>query len=74
MNYEGKSISIYKASVFNKMYHLKEASIKISPKWLKQKNEFANFMTILKGWWSEGHLRNKSAAVEWKNLKFRKSV
>ena len=35
LNYEGKSVASYKASVFNKMYHLKEASIKVSPKWLK---------------------------------------
>ena len=54
LNYEGKSVSCYKASVFNKMYHLKEACIKISAEWLKQKNEYAEFMTIIKGWWSKG--------------------
>ena len=56
------------------MYHLKEASIKISPEWLKQKNESADFMTILKGWWPEGQFRTKTATVEWKNSKFRKIV
>ena len=35
LNYEGKSVSSYKSSVFNQMYHLKEAYIKVSPKWLK---------------------------------------
>ena len=35
LNYEGKSVASYKASVFNQMYHLKEAYIKVSPKWLK---------------------------------------
>ena len=44
----------YKALVFNQMYHLKEAFIKVSPEWLKQKNEVADFLTILKGWWFEG--------------------
>ena len=28
MNHEGKSVSIYKASVFNQIYHLKETYIK----------------------------------------------
>ena len=56
------------------MYHLKEASIKVSPKLLKQKNESANFMTILKGWWSEGQFRTKPATTEWKTSMFGKSV
>ena len=46
----------------------------MSPKWFKQKNEFADILTILKGWWSKGHFRTKSIAAEWKNSKFRKSV
>ena len=56
------------------MYHLKEDYIKESPQWLKQKSESTNLLTILKGWWSEGHFRTKPATVEWKNSKFRKSV
>ena len=74
MNHEGKSVASYKASVFNQMYHLKEAYIKVSPEWLKQKSEFANILTILKGWWSEGNFKTKFDAVEWKVSKFRKSV
>jgi hypothetical protein len=35
LNYEGKKVSSYKASVFNEMYHLKEAYIKVSLEWLK---------------------------------------
>lgn len=66
LNYEGKSVASYKASVFNKMYHLKEDRIKVSPEWLKQKNESTDFMTILKGWWSEGQFRTKPATTEWK--------
>ena len=37
-NHEGKSVDNYKSSMFNQMYHLKEAYIKVSPEWLKQKN------------------------------------
>ena len=42
--------------------------------WVRQKNESADFLTIMKGWWSEGQLRAKSASTEWKTSKFRKSV
>lgn len=60
--------------MINQMYHLKEATIKISPKWLMQKSESANLLTILKGWWSEVHFRRKPATVEWKISRFRKTV
>ena len=74
LNYEGKSVANYKASVFNQMYHLKEAYIKVSPRWLKQKSESADLLTILKGWWSEGNFMTKSTTAEWKTSKFKKSV
>ena len=35
LNFEGKVVASYKASMINLMYHLKEARIKISPEWLK---------------------------------------
>ena len=73
-NFEGKVVASYKASMFNEMYHLKEASIKISHEWLKQKSEFADLLTILKEWWSEGHFRTKPATTEWKTSKFIKTV
>ena len=38
LNYENKSVASYKASVFNQIYHLKEADIKVTPEWLKQEN------------------------------------
>ena len=56
------------------MYHLKEASINISPEWLKQKSESADLLTIIKGWWSEGHFRTKPTIAQWKISKFRKGV
>ena len=74
LNYEGKSVASYNALVFNQMYHFKEAHIKVTPKWLKPKSESTNLLTILKGWWCEGHFRTKSAAAKWKTSKFKKSV
>ena len=37
LNVEGKVVANYKPSMINQMYHLKEATIEISPEWLKQK-------------------------------------
>jgi hypothetical protein len=74
LNVEGKAVANYKPSMINKMYHLKEAIVKISPDWLKQKSESADMLTIPKGWWSEGNFKSKPANVEWKTSKFRKTV
>ena len=49
LNSENKSVDNYKASVFNKIYHLKEAHIKVTLEWLKQKDESTDFLTIMKG-------------------------
>lgn len=74
LNFEENIVASYKAFMINQMYHLKEASIKISPKWLKQKSESADLLTILKGWWSVGQFTSKPTTVEWKTSKFRKTV
>jgi hypothetical protein len=74
LNSEDKSIASYKASIFIQIYHFKEAHIKVVLEWLKQKNGSANFLTIMKGWWSEGQFMAKYASTEWKTSKFRKSV
>ena len=74
LNVEGKVVANYKPSMINQIYHLKEAIVKVSPRWLKQKGESANMLTILKGWWSEGNFRSKPSNVEWKNSKFKKIV
>jgi hypothetical protein len=74
LNYENKSVASYKASFFNQMYHLKEAHIKVTPEWLRKKNEFVDFLTIMKGWWSKGQFKAKFASAEHKSDKFRKSV
>ena len=74
LNVEGKVVPNYKPSMISQMYHLKEATVKVSPEWLKQKSEFVDMLTILKGWWSEGHFRSKPTTAEWKTSKFRKNV
>ena len=74
LNFENKSVDSYKASVFNQIYHLKKAHIKLTSEWLKQKNESADLLTIMKGWWSRGQFRAKYASAEWNTSKFRKSV
>lgn len=56
LNSENESVNNYKASVFNQIYHLKEEHIKVTPEWLKQMNESADFLTIMNGWWSKGHI------------------
>ena len=60
--------------MINQMYHLKEANIKVSPEWLRQKSESIDLLTILKGWWSKGQFRSKPANTEWKTSKFQKTV
>ena len=74
LNFEDKSVASYKASILNQMYHFKESHVKTTSEWLKQKNDSADFLTIMKGWWSKGHFRAKSASIEWKTYKFIKSI
>ena len=64
LNVEENVVANYKPSMINQMYHRKEATIKISPKWLKQKSEYTDLLTILKGSWFEGHFRSKPYTVE----------
>ena len=74
LNYEDKSVNSYKTSIFNQIYHFREAHIKVTTEWLKQKNETADFLSIMKGWWSEGHFGFKSTSTKWKTSKFRKII
>ena len=53
-NLKDKSVYSYKYLVLNQLYHFKEAHVKVTPEWLKQKNDYVDFLTIMKGWWSEG--------------------
>ena len=74
LNVKGKVVANYNPSMINQIYHLKEATVKFSREWLKQKGESADMLTILKGWWSNGNFRSKPANAEWKSSKFRKTV
>ena len=74
LNFEDKSVDSYQTSILNQLYHFKEAHVEVTPEWLKQKHDFANFLSIMKGWWSEGQFRAKFAFVEWKTSKLRKSI
>ena len=67
-------MAYYKPSMINQIYHLKEAIVKISLDWLKQKSESADMLTILKGWWSEDNFKSKPVNVEWKTSKFRNTI
>ena len=69
LNFEDKSVANYKASVLNQLYHFKEAHVKVTAERLKQKNGFADFLTTMKGWWSEGQLRANPSVFEWKTPK-----
>ena len=74
LNVEGKFVANYKPFLINQIYHLKEATVKVSLDWLKEKSDSTNMLTILKGWWSEGNFGSKPTNVEWKTSKFRKTM
>ena len=46
----------------------------MTPEWLRKRNDSTDFLTIMKGWWSEGQFRAKPSPIEWKTSKFRKSI
>jgi hypothetical protein len=74
LNFEDKKVANYQASVLNQLYHFKEAHVKVTSEWLKQKNDFVDFLSIMKGWWFEEQFRAKPSSVELKTYKFRKSI
>ena len=48
--------------------------MKVTLEWLKNKFESVNFLSIMKGWWSEGQFRANPSPVEWRTSKFRKII
>jgi hypothetical protein len=48
--------------------------VKVTLEWLKERNDSADFLSIMKGWWSSGQFRSKTSSVEWKTSKSRKSI
>ena len=74
LNFEDKHVSNYQDPVLNLLYHFKEAQVKVTPEWLKNKIKSIYFLSIMKGWWSEGQFKEKPWPVEWRTSKFRKSI
>ena len=74
LNFEDKHVTSYQAHILNQLYHFKEGQVKVTPEWLKNKTESVDFLSIMKGWWSEGQFRAKPSPIEWKTSKFRKSI
>lgn len=74
LNIKDKHVANYQDPVLNQLYHLKEAQVKLTPEWLKNKTEFVDFLSIMKGWWSEVKFIAKPSPVEWITSKFRKSI
>jgi hypothetical protein len=57
LKFKDTNVASYPAPILNQLYHFKEVQVKVTSEWLKEKNEYANFLSIMKGWWSEGQLR-----------------
>jgi hypothetical protein len=56
------------------LYHFKEAQVKVTSEWLKDKTESVDFFSIMKGWCSKGQFIAKPSYVEWRTSKFIKSI
>ena len=67
LKFEDKNVANYQAPILNQIYHFKEAQVKVTPEWLREKNDFADFLSIMKGWWSEGQFGTNPSFVKWKN-------
>ena len=74
IKFEDKDVAIYQAPVLNQLYPFKEAQVKVALEWLKDKTEFFDLLSIMKGWWFEGQFRVNPSPVEWKTFMFRKSI
>ena len=54
LNFEDDHVANYQAPVLNQLYHFKEAQVKVTLEWLKNKIESIDFLSIMKGRWFEG--------------------
>ena len=73
-NFNDNNVANYQAPILNQLYHFKEAHVKVTPEWLKEKNKSVDFLSIMKAWWSKGKFRSNPSYIEWKTYKFRKSI
>lgn len=48
LNFKDKHVASYQAPVLNLLYHFKEAQVKVTPEWLKNKTESVYFLSIMK--------------------------
>ena len=69
-----KNVASYKTTILNPLSHSKEDNVKVTPEWLKEKNDSIDSLSIMKGWWSEGQFRAKPSSVDWKTSNFRKII
>ena len=49
LNFEDKNVAIYQAPILNQLYHFKEAQVKVTPEQLKEKNDYVDFLSTMKG-------------------------
>ena len=54
LNFEDKHVAIYQDRVMNQLYHFKEAQVKVTLEWLRNKTKSIDLLSIMKGWWFEG--------------------
>ena len=66
LNFQGKHVASYQDLMLNKMYHFKEAQVRMTPECLQSKSKSINFLTIMKGWWKEGNFSSNPTNPRWK--------
>ena len=49
LNFKDKHVANYQSLVLNQLYHFKEAQVKVTSEWLRNKIEFVDFLSIMKG-------------------------
>ena len=63
INFKGKNVASYQAPMLNQLYHFKEAQVRVTPEWLQSKTESIDFLSIMKGLWSEGKFGRTSEVM-----------
>ena len=74
LNFEDKHVTSYQALVLNQLYHFKGDQVKVTTEWFRNKIEFVDFLSIMKGWWSKGQFRASTSPTEWRTSKLRESI
>ena len=64
LNFKDKHVASYQAHVLNKLYHFKEAQVKVAREWLQSKTKSVDFLSFMKGWWSEGKFRSNPSPTD----------